>query len=298
MSHTDTADIMGMTSKALDAYKIIMKVKKIRDYGKLVKAAVDDNTRSGALLKLGIKSLIDIAGKVIGTSLTTHPYYTIHKAHLEALAQALNASSNFDSAEAALNRAIRSADASASLAKALGEYEFRKNGLKLVYMMLIAGSLKLLADTSPNADKQLRDANQTRESLRAKIDQDIYEWRASFCDVYVDCVQLLAMAEVELQTTRAAMKRFDEKIKALKSGGVIGRIFAHQADENRQWQEFDRLTQQSAGDAKAVEDPSGYVQDQIDDIEKISDALAQGCEAAMSEDAYRPEVLLIRIGTL
>ena len=73
-------------------------------------------------MKLGIRAMLDIASKAIGTSLTSHPYFTYHKVHLEALAQALNASSNLDKAEEALNRAIRSADASASLRKALEDY--------------------------------------------------------------------------------------------------------------------------------------------------------------------------------
>lgn len=289
---------MGITKKAADAYSLFKKGKKIVGYGKLVKAAVDENTRPGALTKLGIKAALDIAGKAIGTSLTSHPYFTYHKAHLEALAQALNASSNFDHAQTALNSAIRSADAADRLANTLAQYESRKNGLKLVYTAMIGGSLKLLADTSPAAEQQLKSANQTRESLRALTDQNIYEWRASFCELYVDCVQLLAMAQTELQTTKAAMARFDEKLKALKSGGNIGRIAAYRAEENRQWQEFDRMTKPDAGDVKAVEDPTGYASDRVDSIEAVSDRLARGCEAAMSDEAYNPDILLLRIGTL
>jgi hypothetical protein len=289
---------MGISKKAADAYTLFKMGKKVLTYGKLVKAAIDEDTRPGALAKLGIRGMLEIAGKAIGTSLTSHPYFRYHKAHLEALAQALNASSNFDSAQAALNGAIRSADASESLAKTLGIYAFRKNGLKLVYVTMIGGSLRLLADSGPQAEKQLKDANQTRDSLRTTVDQSMYEWRASFCDLVVDSVQLLAMAQVELRTAQLAMKRFNDKIKALKSASSIGVVFAYKAEENWQWQEFDRMTQPGTGDSRAVADPSGYARDRVDAIENASDQLAKGCDAALSDDAYNPDRLILRIGTL
>ena len=83
---------MSITKKAADAYSLFKKAKKIRTYGKLVKESIDEDTRSGALMKLGIRAMLDIASKAIGTSLTSHPYFTYHKVHLEVLAQALNAS--------------------------------------------------------------------------------------------------------------------------------------------------------------------------------------------------------------
>jgi len=289
---------MGIGKKAADAYKLFKTGKKIYGYGKLVKSSVDENTRPGALFKLGVKGMLDIAGKALGTSLTSHPYFTYHKAHLEALGQALNASANFQAAASALNRAIRSADASDALAATLGDYLARKNAQRLFYTMMIGGSLKLLADYSPEGEKQLQEVHQSRDSLRASTDQSIYEWRAMLCDAYNDSVALLAMAEVELQSTRAAMQKFDEKMKAMKSGGNIGKVMAYQTEENRQWQEYDRLTDPSAGDAKAVEDPTGFAQDRVDRIEAVCDLLAKVCDAAMSDDAYNPDKLMLRIGAL
>src|SRR5215468_4702456 len=106
-----------------------------------MKEAVNEETRPGALMKLGIRGMLEVAGKVMGTSLTSHPYFTYHKIHLEVLAQSLNASSNHDMALEALNRAIRSADAAAALSQALTDYQSSKNGLKLIYFMSIEGSL-------------------------------------------------------------------------------------------------------------------------------------------------------------
>jgi hypothetical protein len=207
---------MGVSQNAANAYALFKKVKKIRTYGKLVKESVDDDTQPGGLMKLGIRSALEIAGKLIGTSLTSHPYFTYHKVHLEALAQALNASSNLDKAREAFNRAIRSADSSASLTNALQDYQFRKNGLKLTYM-LIAGSLQLLRDRgiNPQAARDISAAGQTPESLQAVTDQNIYEWRANWCALFLESVQLLAMAEVESRATEAAMQMFNQKMKAL-----------------------------------------------------------------------------------
>jgi hypothetical protein len=291
---------MSITKKVADAYSLFKKAKKIRTYGKLVKESIDEDTRSGALMKLGIRAMLDIASKAIGTSLTSHPYFTYHKVHLEALAQALNASSNLDKAEEALNRAIRSADASASLRKALDDYEHRKNGLKFSYSVFISGSLFLLRDskTNPQAARDIRDAGQTPESLQATTDQSIYEWRPMWCDLYLDSVQLLGMAEVELRATQAAMQKFDEKMKALSSGGNMGKIAAYRVDQDRQWQEYDRMTRPDGGSVQAVEDPAGYAQNQVDAIEKVSTNLGEGCEAAMSDDAYRPDIIVHRMHDL
>ena len=287
---------MSVTKKAADAYSLFKKVKKIKSYGTLIKDSIDDDTRSGALMKLGIKAMLDLAGKAIGTSLTSHPYFTYHKAHLEALAQALNASSNLDKAEEALDRAIRSADASNALTKSLDDYRHRKNGLKLTYTLLIGGPLNLLHDqNNPRSLQDMKDAGQTPQSLQATLDRDIYEWRANWCDLYLDSVQLLGMAEVERRATEAAMQRFDEKMKALNSGGNMGRIAAYRVEQDRQWQEFDRATKPGTGSVQAVEDPAGYARDQVKTIQDLSDALGEGCEAAMSDDAYNPDTILHRM---
>jgi hypothetical protein len=286
---------MSVTNKAADAYSLFKKVKKIRTYGTLIRESIDENTRSSGLMKLGIRAMLEVAGKALGTSLTSHPYFTYHKAHLEALGMALNASSNLDSAQEALTRAVRSADAAESLTKAVGNYTHRRNALKLAYTFAIGGSLQLLRESGPQAEQQLRDAGQTRQSLRTMTDESMYEWRASFCELYLDSVQLLAMAHVELRTTQAAMQRFDAKMKALKSGGSIGTVFAYKAEQDRQWAEYDRAVNPQAGSVNAVLDPAGYAQGQVDAIAKVSDLLGEACEFAMSDDAYKPELLLLRI---
>jgi hypothetical protein len=289
---------MSISRKAADAYSLYKKAKKAKDYSKLVKDAIDEDTRPGAVLKLGIKGMLDLAGKVLGTSLTSHPYFTYHKAHIEALALALNASSGHDKALVALNQAIRSADAAKLLTKTLADYHFRKNALKLTYFQFLEGSLVLLRDsaTDARAAKEMQDAGHTPQSLKTYTDQGVYEWQARWCELWHDSVQLLAMGQVELRATEAAMSVFDAKMKSLSSGGNLGKIAAYGVERDRQWQQYERMTKPGAGSERAVEDPVGYARDQVASIERVSDLMAECCDVAMSEQAYRPGMILQSIG--
>jgi hypothetical protein len=291
---------MSISKKAGDAYALLKKAKKIRTYGKLIKESIDEDTRPGGLVKLGIRGMLEIAGKAMGQSLTSHPYFTYHKIHLEALGQALNASSNHDKALESLNLAIRSADAAGALTRVLTDYQFRKNGLKLSYAAFIAGSLAILRDyrTDPRAARDMKDAGQTPESLTMTTNLSIYEWQAMWCELYLDSVQLLAMAQVELRGTEAAMRKFDEKMKALSTGGNMGRIAAYRVEQERQWQQFDRMTNRSSGRELAVSDPVGFAQEQVEAIEKVTNMLGEACEIAMSDDAYRSDMILHRLGPM
>jgi hypothetical protein len=289
---------MSISKRAADAYSRFKQAKKIRTYGKLIKESIDEDTRPGGLMKLGIRGMLDIAGKALGTSLTSHPYFTYHKAHLEALAQALNASSNYEKASEALNQAIRSADAVSSLTKVLEDYQFRKNALKANYAFFIAGSLVMLRDhgKNPQVASDMRDSGQTPESLKLVTDNSLYQWRAMWCELFLDSVELLAMAQVEFRATEAAAKYFKEKMDALASGGNLGRIAAHRVEQDRQWQEYDRMTKPNMGSERAVQDPVGFARGHVESIEKVTDVLGECCEIVMSDVAYQPEVLNVRVG--
>jgi tetratricopeptide (TPR) repeat protein len=291
---------MSISKKAADAYALLKKAKKVRDYGKLVKQSIDEDTRPGALMKLGIKGMLDLASKALGRSLTSHPYFAYHKVHLEALAMALNASSNHEKALEALNTAIRSADATGALTQVLTGYKMRKNALKLSYAAFISGSLAMLRDykTNPQTARDIKDAGHTPETLTASTDLSIYEWRALWSELFLDSVELLGMAQVELRATEVAMQRFDEKVKVLAGAGSMGKIGAYRVEQERQWQQFDRMTKPGSGRAKAVEDPVGFARDQVHAIEKVADLLGEACEIAMGDDAYRSDLILHRLGSM
>ena len=101
-------DLSGVTKFLKNAGK----AQKIYSYASKVKDLLDAKKRDGAWLKLGVKVSMDIAAKLLGTSLTTHPYYAYHKAQLDALADALNANRNAREAVEAYRRAISAANSS------------------------------------------------------------------------------------------------------------------------------------------------------------------------------------------
>jgi hypothetical protein len=286
---------MGVSQQASYAYSLFKNVKKVRGYAKTIKDVIDDDTRPGTLLTLGIENMLNLAGKALGTNLSKHPYFAWHKAHIEALVQALNASSSFDAAQAALSRAIGSADAAEALTKALADYRVRRKLLNVTYSFQIAGSLLVLHDRG--GDQMIRESGQTHAGMQVATDMNIYEWRALWSELYYDCVQLLAMAQVELRATQAAMKNFDQKMSALKRDGGIGGLFAAQVNENRQWQWFDRATKPGSGSEGAVIDPVAFARKQVDKIDDLTMELGDGCECALSDDAYRPDVMQHHMGS-
>jgi hypothetical protein len=286
---------MSVSQQAANAYSLFKKAKKIRGYAKTIKDVIDDDTRPGTLLSLGIEGMLNLAGKALDTNLSKHPYFAFHKAHIEALAQALNASSSFDAAQAALSRAIGSADAAEALTQALAGYRARRKSLHVYYSFQIAGALLVLHDRG--GDQMIRESGQTHAGMQVTTDLSIYEWRALWSELYYDCVQLLAMAHVELRATQAAMKNFDQKMSALKKDGGIGGLFAAQVNENRQWQWFDRATKPGSGSEGAVIDPVDFARKQVDKIDDLTAELGDGCESALSDDAYRPDVMQHHMGS-
>ena len=106
------------------------------------------------------------------------------------------------------------------------------------------------------------------------------------------------MAQVQLRATEATMKNFDEKMKAMRSGGGIGTLAAARMKKDREWQWYDCASKPGGGSEKAVVDPVGYARDPVNLIEELSDRLGEYCEAALSDDAYNPDMIQHRLGSL
>jgi hypothetical protein len=296
---------MGVGQKAQDAYGKYKKVKKAAEYYGAIKKTLDEDTRSEGLLKLGVKGLLDLSKKLVGDAVAKHPYFTYHKAHLEVLGQALTASDTFDHAMQALNGAIASADSAQALTGQLTDLTHRKNGLKFTYGFTVSGGMQLLRDTSPQAAVQLKDAGQSRESLRATMDRYLYDWRAETCALYFEAADLLAMTDLEYRAADAAFARYNDKVRKLQaSKNNLGRIAGSSAEYQKQleWasRELDRAFNRSAHtpDPQAVLNPAAHAQRQRDKVEAVVQKLATMCDAAMSDDAYNPQAMNLRIGTL
>jgi hypothetical protein len=289
---------MGISIDAASAFELFKKCNDIRGYWKEVEEAIDEDTRPGTILNAGFNHLLEIAGDWLGASFTSHPCFPLYKTYIDVLAQLLNTSSNLDRTRQLLNSAIRSAEAAAILTRTLSEYNFKKSGLKLTYAMTIAGSVRMQKDAlarDPRALKDMQAAGQTLQTLQATTAINIYEWRAAWCDLYLDSVQLLALARYQLRETELAMWKLQGKKAAFAAAGTVGILGNVGIQRERDQLLLNRLS--SGGDLRVVDDPAGYAREKEDEVEKVTDAIGFCCGWAMDAVAATdPNAFLNRIG--
>lgn len=280
-----------LSSRAADAYKTYKKGKKAYDYYKLVKATVDEDTRSGALFKLGIKFSMDVMGKVIGTSLTSHPYFTYHKAHIEVLVQALNATSMKDHAVEALSKAVSSADSAANLSSTLGGYRERLNALVWDWMWNLAEPVRMMGQYKTNPGsvaKDFADSGRTPDQMNAYLADYLDNHRARWAELCMDTLALLAMVDTEYRMADEAMNRYNAKMKKMQEGGNLGKIAAYSTEQERQWQQYERMVNPSASKpSQSVEDPSGFARRQRDSVDAVASSYSTACDFVMSDDVFK-----------
>ena len=291
---------MAISEKAKSAYKRYKTFKKARDYYSIAKKILDEDARPEGLFKLGLKGLLALGEKAIGASLTSHPYYTFHKAHLEALGNALTAVQTHENAMKALHTAISAADSAEALAGQIANLTNRKNALKLAYAFMLAGGLQLRTDKSAEGAAQLRASGHTAASLDAAMEDKVYQWRAEICDLYFDAADLLIMIEIEYRAADAAYKRYTTKVDKLqRSTKPMDRIAGHSAENKRMWEWYDREVGRSkAGSGQAVENPSKWAERQRDKVKAVADTLATICDEAMSGTVYNSTLMMTKIGSL
>jgi hypothetical protein len=306
---------MTLTEKAKAAYDKYQKVKKAKGhydtakgYYNSVRNVLNEDTRSEEFFKLGLKGLMKLGEKAVGQSLSKHPYFAYHKVHLEVLGQALTASSTHENAMRALHQAIASADSAHVKSKQMADLKSRKNQLMLQYSMFMAGGLQLLRNHSTNpaeVAKQIRsETGGSPEELRGIMDGFVYTWRARICELYFDGVNLFAMVDIEYKGAVAAYNKYQQKVQKLQqSKSSLDRIAGFGAERKRQYEWLERAQDQMSGRAgggspQAVQDPSAYAGRQRDSVAGVVEALAAVCDVAMSPDAYNPNLVNARIGSL
>jgi hypothetical protein len=292
---------VGTSAKAAEAYKKFKKGKKAYDYYKLVNKALDEDTRSGALLKLGIKVSMDAAKHLLGRSLSSHPYFTYHKAHFEALAQALDAMSMKDMALDAFKRAVDAADSTADVANVLAKYRDRSNALLFWWHFNLAEPINIQNRyrTKPaGALAEMKDVGFTPATLDQHVEDKLYEWRASWSELCLDSLELLMMVNAEARVAEAAMARYNDKIKKMTEGkSNIGRIAGYAAEQDRQWQIYERMTEPSKAGRpeQAVKDPAAYARQQRDAVDVVASQLSQACDVVLSDAVNTPDSVISKV---
>lgn len=299
---------MGISQKAKDAYAKYKKFKKAKGYYDSVKKLIDEDTRGTEIFKLGLKGLTKLGEKIVGKGFSKHPYFAFHKVHLEALAGVLTASDTHNNAMKALDQAISAADSTQALSGQIKDLTERKQSLKMAYAIGIAGTQQFLRDASQDegqAEDDLAGSGETIDSIKAKGEVALEEWRANVCLLYSDSVDLLAMVDIEYRAASAAYARFTEKAKKLQdSSKSIDRIAGLGAEKKRQeewaWRELERLNNPSktTPSPQAVADPSVFAKGQRDKVEAVVDILGRICDAAMSSDPRFPNKIAASMGSL
>jgi hypothetical protein len=300
---------LDMPDTALGRYATLgfdvgKKGYKAFSYYKDIQQAMDRNRRTGGLLKLGIRLSADIAGAILGESITSHPYFSYHKAHIEALADALNVSANNKRAIEAFNKAVKAADSTTIIRNEMRGFQLASERFALDYIGFF-DSLRLQREVMKGAltsevAKEIAESGISNASLRQSEDT-LKLWRARWIGLYFYALKLLTMTEVELGNATEAMAEFNKIMKAMMAGGSMSQVAGYATETDRQWAQYDRMKNPSAGEPEmAVNDPVRYAELQRDRIARVSKALAEMCEFVVgdevrSDDKFATRYALYRL---
>jgi len=272
----------GRVSKYL---KVSGYVQKAYSYYSKIKDVFSEKKRDGAILKLGVKIAMDVAGKLLGKSLTTHPYYAYHKAQIEALADALNAHRNAKEAIEAYKRAVKAADS-----KAL-EAEFKRIASRKVdisaHFSDLQKELGMAYDIargmgSPQyLKKQLADYGS--DKLQAAVD-DFEGWRAAWAGLAFDALQLQIMAANELKVAREAMAEVQDLMVTLLGGSNTSRVMGYGAYNQIQWEQYEQIVQGGRPDLM-MKDPAKFAEGNLAKAEEWGRAFSEMCDFARTYEA-------------
>jgi hypothetical protein len=291
----------SVTEKAKKAYGYMKNAKTAKAYFDLAKAALDEDTRSGALFKGGLKITMELAKRVLGTSLTSHPYYALHKTHFDVLEKALNASSAHEDAAAAIARAVGAADATAAVHNMLEGFVHRRNVLLLQWQWNLLELLLIQAQSrgdATGARLKLKDVGMPLESLSSHLDAELFTWRASWSELVQDATELSLMVDAEARAAEEAMARYAQKMAKLEKSGTLGSVAAGALRKDLMYQQLDRMRPgaDKGKPLKALLDPAAYARSQSDAVDLLTLRLAHACDIALGDEVTRaPEYVMRRL---
>lgn len=265
------------------------KVGKVWGYYTAVKDLINDRTRSGGFMKLGIQLTMDVAGKALDFSPTSHPYFTYHKAHLKVLADALEAQADSQAATEAYNKAVTAADSTTAVGDILREYKKRTGLLGVQYASFI-DALGLLHDLNAGgtaaaaANRTIRQYSLSMDDIHAS-EENLKAWRANWLGLYFESLQILTMTEVELGTAAESVAQFKQILAKLAKGSNLDKVVGKGTEQNIYWEQYDRMVHPSAKKPEgAVLDPTLYAARKRDDADTATGALADMCSFVITQD--------------
>jgi hypothetical protein len=298
---------MSATEKAKAAYRHYKTAKEhwdryetVKEYYDMAMAALDEDTRSGALAKGGLKVSTAIAERLLGASLTSHPYFALHKAHFEVLATALDASSTHENARNALSLAVAAADRTARIKGILEGFMQRRNGLLFAWQWGLCGLLEMHEDyrrDPANAHAAVRSVGLTPDTLARQAEADLASWRSNWVLLVQEATQLSLMVGAEGRVAKQAIARYEEKMRKLEQGTLLGAVAAGGLKQERQWEEYNRSKPGStAMPVEALRDPGGYAEKRWREVDSAVRRLVHACDIALGDGpVHDPSRVLRRL---
>lgn len=269
-------DTSGRWAKFL---KVSGTAKKAVTYVRRIQEVLDERKRQGGLLKLGIEISMDVAEKVLGTSLKTHPYYAYHKAQIEALADVLNAHENSQQAVEAFRRAVAAAN-SEKITEAFKQIESRKVELVAQRSRLIDNKLRTALDLVRGMYHGKMVQQKIAEfGSEALVDAllELDAWRANWAGLCFDAMQLQIMTVHELNAATEAMKEVEKRLAEMSKGSSANRVGGGAARNKIEWEKYDHVVRQKKPQQAAM-DPIQYASSVSDKAAAWARALGEMCD--------------------
>lgn len=281
--------LKNITDRIEKVTKVTGPIQKTISYALKIKDVLDEKKRDGGLLKLGVKISIDLASKLLGVSLTTHPYYAYHKAQLDALADALNADHNSREAVEAYRKAIAAAD-SKKVAAEFKRLEGKKVDIVASHSAFrdrvgVAADVARGMMTDAFAQKRIAQAGGTGRLLESLT--DLEAWRANWAGLSFDAMQLQIMAGDELNVSIEAMNRVKSLVATLMNGSNTNRVAGQAAINNIEWEKYDQVVGQKSS-VRLVQDPIRFAQDNVNKAAAWARAIAEMCDFVRTADVLFP----------
>lgn len=265
-------------------------VQKAYSYSKKALDLLDEKTRDGAILKISVDLAMDVAGKVLGASLSTHPYFVYHKAMLEYLAGALDANRNAKEAIAQYRKAV-----TAATSKVLKEEFARIESRKAE----VSGSYVEFRDTVGIAS-DIYYGRMSKSMVQDKIKRygakriaqslvDLAAFRIGWAGLYFEVTKLQIMAKTELGVAQKAMKKVDELMSELMKGNYLSKVNGYGARNSIEWEKYDAIVNQGKPQ-QAVMDPVAYAQGSLDQANAWAREFSDMADFVRTNDVMFPSL--------
>ncbi|MDQ8160522.1 MAG: hypothetical protein P3C12_14045 [Gemmatimonadota bacterium] len=262
-----------------------------KEYCELANNALDDDLRSGALFKLGVRATTMLAERLLGLTLTSHPYYVLHREHFEVLVKALNASAAGENAFQSYLRVMNAVDTTSRVKTIRKALAHRRDQLLLGWWLELRG----MVETDPAQGRNPAAAAQAFSArggaplnLSARTEESLTQWRGEWFLLLQDATALSIMVRAESDAAEEAMDRYGASMEQLRGTDVFSTV---RRDELARLQGYDRISRSGAGTKKYMPsaafagDPEHAAQavlERLWAVERLNQRLARACDIVMS----------------